>query len=689
MGVAATTVIFLLLLLLFPATAKFVPFTRTYPTFDKSFEDNQKQELHFGDNATVSQNAIQVTPDSASNNLIYDLRNQSARVMFLRPFKLWDGDTDSNSTVASFNTSFLLNMFPVKGTPAPGEGLAFLIAPTLDAPKNSHGRYLGLTNQTSDNQPTNGVVAVELDTVKQDYDIDDNHIGLNIHSVRSVASKSLTPLNITLAPPTPVFHHVWIRYDGVRKMIRVYIADQAQPPSPTPPLPETPIIEHELDLRKTVSQESYFGFAASTGDFYELNCVLQWNITVEYIPGPKSQVITIALAVGIPVLLAVVALAAYFGYRLYKKRMVDRSKSNILSRLRTLPGMPKEFRFQELKKATNNFDDKRKLGQGGYGVVYRGVLPEDNVEVAVKWFSRESLKGEDDFLAELTIINRLRHKHLVRLLGWCHKNGKLLLVYEYMRKGSLDMHLFTGSGEPLSWTLRTKILAGVGSALHYLHYEYDQKVVHRDIKASNIMLDSDFNARLGDFGLARALDNEKTSYAEAEGVLGTVGYIAPECFHTGKATQHSDIYAFGALLIEVISGQRPGTKVNGFQFMVDYVWSLYREGRILDAVDKRLVDDFDKEEAQRFLMLGLACSHPIANERPKTHAIVQMLAGSVAVPAVPPFKPAFVWPAMMPIDDLSEAISIDTTPLSISQYETDWSPLSRENLSGYTDRSMV
>ncbi|CAI9276338.1 unnamed protein product [Lactuca saligna] len=351
--------------------------------------------------------------------------------------------------------------------------------------------------------------------------------------------------------------------------------------------------------------------------------------------------------------------------------------------------MPKEFHFRELKKATNNFDEKRKLGQGGYGVVYKGVLPEDNVEVAVKWFSRESLKGEDDFLAELTIINRLRHRHLVRLLGWCHKNGKLLLVYEYMRKGSLDMHLFTGTGEPLSWALRYKVIVGVASALHYLHYEYDQKVVHRDIKASNIMLDSNFNARLGDFGLARALDNEKTSYAEAEGVLGTVGYIAPECFHTGKATQHSDIYAFGALLIEVVSGQRPGTKINGFQFMVDYVWSLYREGRILEAVDKRIVDDYNTEEANRLLLLGLACSHPIAGERPKTQAIVQMISGALPVPPVPPFKPAFVWPAMMSIDDMSMATSIDTTPLSISQYETDWSPLSRENYSGYTDRSMV
>ncbi|KAJ0683623.1 putative protein kinase RLK-Pelle-L-LEC family [Helianthus annuus] len=687
MGLALTTTTVFFLSFFFSAAAKFATFHRPYHTFNKSLEEKANSELAFQNDARVSQDALQVTPDTGNNMAVYDLHNQSGRIMFKRRFKLWDGDSTSNSTVASFNTSFLVNMFPVNGTP--GEGLAFLIAPTIDIPENSYGQYLGLTNQTLDSQTTNGVVAIELDTVKQAFDIDNNHIGLNINSIRSVVSKSLTPLNITLAPPTASFHNIWIQYNGTEKVIRVYIADQPEKTSPTPPMPKTPIIEHELDLRKTVNKDSYIGFAASTGDSVELNCVLQWNITVEYIPGPKSPLPTILIAVGVPLVLGLVALAGYLGYRLYKKRLVDRSQSNILSRLRTLPGMPKEFRFRELKKATNNFDEKRKLGQGGYGVVYRGVLPEENVEVAVKWFSRESLKGEDDFLAELTIINRLRHKHLVRLLGWCHKNGKLLLVYEYMRKGSLDMHLFTVTGEPLSWALRRKILAGVGSALHYLHYEYDQKVVHRDIKASNIMLDSDFNARLGDFGLARAIDNEKTSYAEAEGVLGTVGYIAPECFHTGKATQHSDIYAFGALLIEVVSGQRPGTKVNGFQFMVDYVWSLYREGRILEAVDKRLADDYDTEEATRFLMLGLACSHPIANERPKTHTIVQMLAGSVAVPQVPPFKPAFVWPAMMPIDDLSQATSIDTTPLSISQYETDWSPLSRENYSGYTDRSMV
>lgn len=680
-----TAVIFLCF---FSAVAKFETFNRSFPTFNDSKEAEANAELNFEYASDISREALQITPTLDINSQVYSIENKTGRVMFRQRFRLWNGGVNSNATVASFSTSFLVNMFPINNS-VPGEGLAFLIAPTVEVPENSHGQYLGLTNATTDNQTSNGIIAVELDTVKQSFDIDNNHIGLNIHSVRSVASVSLTPLNITLAPDPPAFHNIWVEYNGTEKIIRIYIADQPGMDDPTPPKPAAPIIERKLDLRTTVQQHSYFGFAASTGTLVELNCIRRWNITVTYFPEPEGPWLKILLGVGIPVVLGLVALAAYIGYYLYKKRLVTRSQSNILSRLRTLPGMPKEFLFRELKKATNNFDEKRKLGQGGYGVVYKGVLPEDNVEVAVKWFSRESLKGEDDFLAELTIINRLRHRNLVRLLGWCHKNGKLLLVYEYMRKGSLDMHLFTVTGEPLSWTLRYKIVVGVASALHYIHHEYDQKVVHRDIKASNIMLDSNFNARLGDFGLARALDNEKTSYAEAEGVLGTVGYIAPECFHTGKATQHSDIYAFGALLIEVVSGQRPGTKLNGFQFMVDYVWSLYREGRIMEAVDKRIADDYNNEEANRLLLLGLACSHPIASERPKTKDIVQMISGAQPVPPVPPFKPAFVWPAMMSIDDMSQATSIDTTPLSITQYETDWSPLSRENYSGFTDRSMV
>lgn len=275
--------------------------------------------------------------------------------------------------------------------------------------------------------------------------------------------------------------------------------------------------------------------------------------------------------------------------------------------------------------------------------------------------------------------------------GWCHKNGKLLLVYEYMPNGSLDKHLFVApDAKPLGWTLRYKISSGVASALQYLHNEYDQRVVHRDLKASNIMLDSNFNARLGDFGLARALDNEKTSYAEAEGVLGTMGYIAPECFHTGKATQLSDVYALGAVILELVCGQRPGSNISGFQLLVDWVWFLHRDGRLLEAVDWRLGDDYVAEEAERLLLLGLACSHPIAGERPKTQAIVQIISGTIPVPTVPPFKPAFVWPSSLPMG-FGSGSTEETKTITTSHFGSGWSQqyLSRESYNTGDGDSLV
>lgn len=257
-----------------------------------------------------------------------------------------------------------------------------------------------------------------------------------------------------------------------------------------------------------------------------------------------------------------------------------------------------------------------------------------------------------------------------------------------MPNGSLDTHLFGGAdAKPLGWNLRYKIVTGVASALHYLHDEYDQKVVHRDLKASNIMLDSDFNPRLGDFGLARALDNEKTSYAEAEGMAGTMGYIAPECFHMGKATQQSDVYAFGVVLLEVVSGLQPGTKIGAFQ-LVDWVWSLHRDGRLLDAVDKRLGGDYVVEEAKRVLLLGLACSHPIAGQRPKTQEIVQIISGSVPVPYVPPFKPAFIWPSFVGGESFTSTTT-DTRSLPTSKFGSEWAPHSSSDTYGAEKHSMV
>ncbi|XWS47585.1 hypothetical protein CRYUN_Cryun14cG0164700 [Craigia yunnanensis] len=623
--------------------------------------------------ATISNDALQVTPDSIGN---FSLSNRSGRIFFNKTFKLWDGDSKEteNSRVASFNTSFLINVFRVNNS-VPGEGVAFLIAPDLILSPGSSGQYLGLTNSSTDGLSSNNLVAIELDTFKQDFDPDDNHIGLNINSVNSSKTVSLSEFGIQIAPNGTKFYVVWIQYDGKNKSIQVYMAEQEQVSSPTPSKPSKPVLSADLDLSSLVKQNSYLGFSASTGSHVQLNCVLKWNLTIEVPPDKNkgNKWFKIGLAIGVPVVVLFLLGIGGLTYYWYKKWRA-RSDPNILGALKSLPGTPREFRFRDLKKATNNFDDKRKLGQGGFGVVYKGLLQKENLEIAVKKFSRD-IKGKDDFLAELTIINRLRHKHLVRLLGWCHKNGMLLLVYDYMPNGSLDTHIFCGPEKTtLNWNLRYKIISGVASALHYLHNEYDQKVVHRDLKASNIMLDSNFNARLGDFGLARALENEKTSYAELEGVPGTMGYIAPECFHTAKATRESDVYGFGAVLLEVVCGQRPWTRIGEFQLLVDWVWWLHRERRILEAVDERLGNDYVVEEAERLLLLGLECSHPIANERPRTQAILQIISGCMVVPHVQPFKPAFVWPSIPVPSSFSISSSRMTNTADVTPISSGWTP---------------
>ncbi|KAI8536693.1 hypothetical protein RHMOL_Rhmol10G0276400 [Rhododendron molle] len=641
-------------------SAKLKNYTITYDDFKS---DTHKLRFIGNDssvNLTPGVDALQLTLDEVNTFPLSN--NNTGRILYHRPFKLWEGQNDSDR-VASFSTSFLVNLNR-DGNSTAGEGLTFVVAPDHNLPPNSFGGYLGLTNATTDGHALNQIIAIELDTFKEYWDPDSNHVGLNINSVISNKTTSLIPELVSPNATTDYFFNLWIEYDGINKFIAVYMAQQELKTDPQPPRPANPILASYLELRGVVSQNSYFGFSASTGNnSAELNCVLRWYMTVEYYPDEKW--VKIGLIVGIPTVLVLLTALVVLVYYFRKRWLWQRTDRQMSGKVKSMPGMPREYQYRELQKATNNFNETRKLGQGGYGVVYKGVLAnQKGLEVAVKMFSRESLKGQDDFFQELTIINQLRHKYLVPLQGWCHNHGKLLLVYDYMPNGSLDKHLFgDANSTPLSWNLRRKIITGVASALHYLHNEYQKRVVHRDVKASNIMLDAEFNAKLGDFGLARALDYEKTSYIEANGVAGTRGYMAPEYVFTGKATEQSDVYAFGAVLLEVVCGRRPGTKIGPYLLLVDWVWALHREGQLLEAVDNRLGENNVAEEVQRFLLLGLACSHPTTSERPKTQEIVQMLSGSVPVPYVPPFKPAYISPSVaMGDEDISSlATTTDTT----------------------------
>jgi len=402
----------------------------SFPGFERDLL--KLSNLTFAGNTSINQNSLQLTPDSLNDPQKF-LVNQAGHIFYSTPFVLWAPNA-SNATadgrhVASFSTVFKANLYRGANTSVKGEGLAFVVASGKDGgpPPGSYGGYLGLTNTSTDGLPSNQFAAVELDSVKQSYDPDDNHVGLDVNGVRSSVAVPLAPFGIELAPrdtnaTNDGSNYVWIDYNGTTRYVWVYM-------SPNAVKPATPVLNASLDLSLILrGRKGYFGFSASTGEDYQLNCINMWNMTVEVlqddsVPNKKMSGWKLGVAIGVPCA-AALALGLIAGlYLMKKRRKVGDDPSSVFNNalnLRSIPGVPKEFDFKELRKGTGNFDDKMKLGQGGYGVVYRATLAGDNgqsVEVAVKQFSGANTKGQEDFLAELSIINRLRHRNLVKLVG--------------------------------------------------------------------------------------------------------------------------------------------------------------------------------------------------------------------------------------------------------------------------------
>ncbi|KAL6847229.1 hypothetical protein ACP4OV_023082 [Aristida adscensionis] len=323
---------------------------------------------------------------------------------------------------------------------------------------------------------------------------------------------------------------------------------------------------------------------------------------------------------------------------------------------------PRRFNYSELATATGNFSDDRRLGSGGFGSVYRGFLEGTKRDVAVKRVSETSRQGWKEFAAEVRIISRLRHRNLVQLIGWCHgheaNSDKLLLVYELMHNGSLDAHLYNNPENPLTWPVRYNIALGVGAALLYLHQEAERRVVHRDIKPSNVMLDTSFNAKLGDFGLARLIDDGRRSHTT--GVAGTMGYMDPDCVLAGRASVESDVYSFGVLLLEIACGRRPAVRVGGdedyYVHLVQWVWDLYGNRSILDAADTRLGGELDGREVACMMLVGLWCAHPDRSLRPTIRQAVNVLRFEAPSPRLPAKMPVATYGP--PADDSGSSASL-------------------------------
>ncbi|PKU78131.1 Receptor-like serine/threonine-protein kinase SD1-8 [Dendrobium catenatum] len=279
------------------------------------------------------------------------------------------------------------------------------------------------------------------------------------------------------------------------------------------------------------------------------------------------------------------------------------------------------FKFAQVVSATNNFSDINKLGEGGFGPVYKGKLPEGQ-DVAIKRLSARSGQGLEEFKNEILLIAKLQHRNLVRLLGCCIHGEEKMLIYEFMPNKSLDLLLFDVEQRlKLYWTRRFQIIEGIAQGLLYLHKHSRLRIIHRDLKASNILLDGDMNPKISDFGMARIFDSNDTQ-ANTRRIVGTFGYMSPEYALNGLFSVKSDVFSFGVLLLEIVSGRRN----HGCGNLLAYAWGLWKEGTWVELVDPSLDNKFQDNEIARCIYVALLCVQERPEDRPFMSDIVTMLA---------------------------------------------------------------
>ncbi|RLM70283.1 putative lectin-domain receptor-like protein kinase family protein [Panicum miliaceum] len=583
----------------------------------------------------------------------------------LQSIFLWKyRDNGTGLNEASFNFRFTMS---INQTKAAGSSLAFAIHPSLVD-------YLGYPVSFPPNP--NGASDSGSDS---DYDhtsttVSGSHVSAQISTVYGTATdpRNISLVQIAIESPGNSSlmsnYSVWIDYDHVEHRMSVSVDAVDGTPS-------TATANAIVKMSDIMPSTASFGFYSSMGQLLQLDL---WNLTAERLPysfslphlylgTPKGNRNIILFSVlGSAAAVAATAAVAYLYFN-SKYRRWKKEQDKIAKTMQRLPGVPTQVDYADIERATKSFHETMKLGKGGFGAVYRCTLPAASLrrgrgmEVAVKKFMRDvEDQRYDDFLAEVSIINRLRHKNIVPLVGWSYNKGEPLLIYEYMTNGSLDQHLFRRGSTTRQqqqqqqeettclqqWHTRYGIARDIATGLHYVHHEHEPMVLHRDIKASNIMLDSTFRARLGDFGIACTVAVNRSSVT---GVAGTFGYIGPDYAMRHKATRQTDIYAFGVLILEVVTGKKNGDVGPDDDHITDWVWRLHREGILLEAAHGVLTAAEHQQgdvvdEARRLLLLGLACTNPNPSDRPSMVEVVQVLTKLAPAPDVPLERPTFVWP---------------------------------------------
>ncbi|EEC76644.1 probable serine/threonine-protein kinase PBL1 [Oryza sativa Japonica Group] len=561
----------------------------------------------------------------------------------LLPFRmeLWrhvvSGDMMTKNE-ASFTTT--LRFMIISSRTAAVGSLAFVVVPTLNAADGALPRALNTANYTITTTSNNHSLSLDLASIMSDY---------NNNSNKSTS--------------TAVNYTVWIDYDGIGHKISAYMANDGQLK------PSKAIFAGHLTMSNRVPNKAYIGFFASGSDG-ETYGLLSWNITVDRVPDSgiaASKSKNKPFETGFT---TVIVVFSFFSVSLIVILVFQSKKNSDAKQLldEVLSQLARKLKYSEIRNATGNFTDARRLGRGSFGVVYMGTLTtqrngrtqeQRQQQVAVKKFDRDENQQRrfTDFLVEIQVIIRLKHNNIVQLIGWCLEKRALLLVYEYKHNGSLDNHLFGNHSrqqQVLPWPTRYSIVRDVAAGLHYIHHELE------DIKSSNILLDQEFRACLGDFGLARVISGGRSS-ASME-LAGTRGFIAPEYAQNRVATRRTDVYAFGALVLEIVTGRkaldhsRPSDSVLIANWVRD---EFHNNGKLLEAVDGSLTTEeglqYDADDAERLLLLGLSCTSHSASDRPSMEMVVQIVAKPVPRPVVvvPRVEPAFVGSSSAEIDDAS------------------------------------
>lgn len=581
--------------------------------------------INYQGDAFSSGNVIQLT----KNQIDANITSSVGRASYAIPVRLWEAQTQR---LTDFTSHF---SFSITGLDDKfGDGLTFFLAPFESTiPLNSAGGYLALfdSKSASTNQSENQIVAVEFDTYQNEYDPSPDHIGIDINSIVSVANVSWKS-----SIKDGRVANAWVSYNSTTHNLSVYLTYDENPMFQS----DLSSLWYQVDLRTVLPEHVRVGFSAATGNWVEIHKVRSWTFQSNLLvtqtkdnSSSRTSWVVVGIAAFVCSLffsLGLLWFTRWIGTRGSEDVELNQSMDSEFQR----GTGPKRFTFAELNRATKNYSEDGKLGEGRFGGVYKGLLGNVNMPVAVKRVSKGSKQGRKEYVSEVSIISRLRHRNLVQLIGWCHEQGEFLLVYELMPNGSLDSHLF-GCKNMLAWPVRYKIALGLASAVLYLHEEWEQCVVHRDIKATNIMLDSSFNTKLGDFGLARLVDHGLGSQTTV--LAGTMGYLAPECVTTGKASKESDVYSFGVVALEIACGRRPvepkaeASKVR----LIEWVWDLYGTDQLPDAADTRLNMEYDEEQLKHLMVVGLWCCHPDHTRRPSIRQVISVLNFEATPPNLP------------------------------------------------------